>query len=49
MAWPGRVRWPRNRIQAVLDGRFQKAQGLPQLFDEVLVEEGKATVKGRIR
>lgn len=39
----------RNRIQAELDGQFRQAQGLPLLFDDIRLEEGRATVKGRIR
>jgi hypothetical protein len=41
--------WVRNRIQAELDAQFRKARDLPLLFDEVLIQEGKATVRGKIR
>ncbi len=46
VAVPGFVQ---NRIQQEIDDQFALAQDLPVTIDELLLEEGKATVRGTIR
>jgi hypothetical protein len=46
VAVPGFVR---DRIQAEIDSQFDLAQDLPLIIEEVMLEEGKATVWGTIR
>ncbi len=46
VAVPGFVR---NRIQSEIDAQFALAQHLPVIIDELVLEEGKATVRGTIR
>jgi hypothetical protein len=46
VAVPGLVR---DRIQAEIDAQFSLAQNLPLIVDELILEEGKATVRGTIR
>jgi len=46
VAVPGFVQ---DRIQAEIDAQFSLAQDLPIVIDEVLLEEGKATIRGTIR
>jgi hypothetical protein len=46
VAVPGLVR---DRIQAEIDSQFGLAQDLPLIIEEVMLEEGKATVRGTIR
>jgi hypothetical protein len=46
VAVPGFVR---DRIQAEIDAQFSLAQDLPLIIDELLLEEGRATVQGTIR
>lgn len=37
-----------DRIQAEIDAQFSLAQNLPLIIEEVVLEKGKATVRGRI-
>jgi hypothetical protein len=46
VAVPGFVR---NTIQSEIDAQFALAQDLPIVIDELVLEEGKATVRGTIR
>jgi hypothetical protein len=46
VAVPGLVR---DRIQAEVDTQFGLAQDLPLIIDEVVLGEGRATVRGVIR
>lgn len=46
VAVPGFVQ---DRIQAEVDSQFSLAQDLPLIIDEVVLEEGRATVRGTIR
>jgi hypothetical protein len=46
VAVPGFVR---NTIQSEIDAQFALSQNLPLIIDELLLEEGKATVRGTIR
>jgi len=46
VAVPGFVQ---DRIQAEIDSQFGLAQDLPLIIEEVMLEEGKATVRGTIR
>jgi hypothetical protein len=46
VAVPGFVQ---DRIQAEIDAQFSLAQDLPIVIDEVVLEEGKATIRGTIR
>jgi hypothetical protein len=46
VAVPGFVR---DRIQAEIDAQFRLARDLPLLIDELVLEEGQATVRGTIR
>jgi hypothetical protein len=46
VAVPGFVR---NTIQSEIDAQFALAQNLPVIIDELMLEEGKATVRGTIR
>jgi hypothetical protein len=46
VAVPGFVQ---DRIQAEIDAQFGLAQDLPLIIDELILEEGKATVRGTIR
>jgi hypothetical protein len=46
LAVPGVVQ---RRIQAEIDAQFSLAQNLPLIIDELLLEEGVATVRGTIR
>jgi hypothetical protein len=46
VAVPGFVR---DRIQAEIDAQFSLAQNLPLIVDELILEEGRATVRGTIR
>jgi len=38
-----------DRIQAEIDAQFSLAQNLPVIIDEVRLEEGQATIVGKIR
>ena len=46
VAVPGFVQ---DRIQAEIDAQFSLAQNLPLIIDELILETGKATVRGTIR
>lgn len=46
VAVPGFVH---NTIQSEIDAQFALAQNLPIVIDELILEEGKATVRGTIR
>ena len=46
VAVPGLVR---DRIQAEIDAQFARALDLPLIIDELILETGKATVRGTIR
>ncbi len=46
LAVPGFVR---DRIQAEIDAQFALAQDLPVTIDELVLEEGKARIRGTIR
>jgi len=46
VAVPGFVR---NTIQSEIDAQFALAQDLPIIIDELILEAGKATVRGTIR
>ena len=46
MAVPGFVQ---DRIQAEVDAQFSLAEDLPLVIDDLVLEEGKATVQGTIR
>ena len=46
VAIPGFVQ---DRIQAEIDSQFGLAQDLPLIIEEVILEEGKATIRGTIR
>jgi hypothetical protein len=46
VAVPGFVQ---DRIQAEVDAQFSLAQDLPLIIDELVLEEGKASVQGTIR
>jgi len=46
LAVPGFVR---DRIQAEIDAQFSLAQNLPVIIDEIKLEEGRATIRGKIR
>lgn len=46
VAVPGFVR---NTIQSEIDAQFALSQNLPLIIDELVLEEGKATVRGTIR
>ncbi len=46
VAVPGFVR---NRIQAEIDAQFALAQDLPLIIEELVLEEGRAKVEGKIR
>jgi hypothetical protein len=46
VAVPGFVQ---DRIQAEIDAQFGLAQDLPLIINELILEEGKATVRGTIR
>jgi hypothetical protein len=46
IAVPGFVK---DRIQAEIDAQFGLAQDLPLIIDEIVLEEGRATVEGVIR
>jgi len=46
LAVPGLVR---DRIQVEIDAQFSLAQDLPVIINEITLEEGKATILGKIR
>lgn len=46
VAVPGFVR---DRIQAEIDAQFGLAQDLPLIIDELVLEEGRAAVRGTVR
>jgi hypothetical protein len=46
VAVPGLVQ---DRIQAEVDAQFSLAQDLPLIVDELVLEEGRAIVRGTIR
>jgi len=46
LAVPGFVR---DRIQTEIDAQFSLAQNLPVLIEEIRLEEGRATILGKIR
>jgi hypothetical protein len=42
-------RFVKDRIQSEVDAQFSLAQDLPLIIDELVLEEGSATVRGTIR
>jgi hypothetical protein len=38
-----------NSIQAEIDAQFSLAQNLPVIIDALILEKGRATVRGTIR